>query len=86
MGSGGGKKELGHGEDSSASIPLKTVVRDFLAAKEKHLRHPECFSFLSMDEGLSIEIGDNWKSLKRKAEKELENNYNPQRELKARRV
>lgn len=40
MGSGGGKKELGHGEDSSASIPLKTVVRDFLAAKEKHLRHP----------------------------------------------
>ncbi|KAH1062685.1 hypothetical protein GYH30_005573 [Glycine max] len=65
MGSGGGKREF-------------TVVRNFLAAKEKHLQRPECFSFLSTDEGLSIETGEKI-SLKRKAE----NNYNPSKRVKS---
>ncbi|KRH73750.1 hypothetical protein GLYMA_02G291400v4 [Glycine max] len=65
MGSGGGKREF-------------TVVRNFLAAKEKHLQRPECFSFLSTDEGLSIKTGEKI-SLKRKAE----NNYNPSKRVKS---
>ena len=64
------RKKSGMKKDS-ASITLRTVVCDFLAAKEKQL-HPEYFSFLSIDKGSSMEMGE--KSLQRKAKKE-ENNY-----------
>ncbi|CAJ1971402.1 unnamed protein product [Sphenostylis stenocarpa] len=58
-------------------ITLKTVVREFLAAKEKHF-HAEYFSFLSADEDLSMEMDE--RGLKRKAEEV--SNYNPSKRIK----
>ncbi|CAJ1971217.1 unnamed protein product [Sphenostylis stenocarpa] len=62
-------KNLTDGDDS-ASITLKKVVREFLAAKEKHF-HAEYFWFLSADEDLSMDMGE--RGLKRKAEEEVSN-------------
>ncbi|TKY57297.1 putative B3 domain-containing protein [Spatholobus suberectus] len=74
--SGGGKKEFGNGEDL-ASIILSMNSLEFLA-KEKQVH--EYLSSLSMNEGLSMEIGE--KSLKRKAKKR-ETNYNPSKRVKS---